>query len=133
PVQNAAGFPFRHRDLWGAFLVFAYALWALSGSTERATTGHHEKFRKGRIALIGAVLGAASGAGLLLLLPFWGSLIEHENLAKLCVLAWMLLAIAATLCGIIGASKLRRPAIVSALRLPFWILVAALLVKGMMD
>jgi len=117
----------------GPFLVLAYVLWSLSGLTELATAWGSCASRKGRIALIGAILGAGSAALLLLIGPFWSRLIEHEGLGALWAITGMLLAVAATLCGIIGSTKLRRSALVSVFLLPFWIFAAGLLVKGAMD
>ena len=115
------------------FLVLAYGLWSLNGSTELATTGYAGESKRGRIALAGAVLSTASAALLLLMLPFWDSLIERERLGTLWVITGMLTAAIATLCGIIGSSKLRRPAVISVFLLPFWLFAAGLLVKGVMD
>src|SRR5215470_12501338 len=117
------------------FLVFAYALWSLMDSTKMAKGRDSVSLdaKRARIALAGAVVGAASAALLLLILPFWDALLKHESLGELWVITGLLMATAAVLCGIIGKSQLRRPAIASVFLLPFWVFAAALLVKATMD
>jgi hypothetical protein len=94
--------------------VFAYALWSLSSSTELAERSRSER-RRSLIAFTGAILGVLSAALLLLLEPFWSSLVEHADLAIIWVISGMVLAGAATVCGIIGVSSLRRAALASVL------------------
>ena len=122
-------------ELFGVpFLVFAYALWSLMDSAEMVTRQDDSGNAKGaRIALAGAVLGTASAALLLLILPLWDALLKHERLEELWVITGLLMTTAAILCGIIGTSRLRRPAIVSVFLVPFWIFAAALLLKATMD
>jgi hypothetical protein len=115
------------------FLVFAYALWSLMGWTEAATRQDCGNAKRARIALAGAVLAVASAALLLLILPFWNALLKDERLGELWVITGLLMTTAAILCGIIGTSQLRRPAIVSFFLLPFWIFAAGLLLKATMD
>ena len=114
------------------FVVFAYALWSLSGSTELAERSRSER-RRSLIAFTGAILGVLSAALLLLLEPLWSSLVEHADLAIIWVISGMVLAGAATVCGIIGVSSLRRAALASVLLLPFWGCAAGLMVKAAMD
>ncbi len=75
----------------------------------------------------------ASAAMLVLLLPLWSFAIEHEKFAAAWVGAGMLMAAAATVCGIAGASRLRWPALASALLLPFWLFMAGFLLKAILD
>lgn len=117
----------------GPFLVFAYAFWSVSDWSGVAGTRGDRESRRLRIALTGAVLGGSSAALLLLVAPFWDALVMHEGLAKIWILTGMLTAIAAAVCGIGGASKLRVPALVSVMLLPFWLFAAGLLVKAVMD
>jgi hypothetical protein len=77
--------------------VFAYALWSLSSSTELAERSRSER-RRSLIAFTGAILGVLSAALLLLLEPFWSSLVEHADLAIIWVISGMVLAGAATVC-----------------------------------
>jgi len=121
-------------ELFGVpFLVFAYALWSLMGPTEMASGQDRGKSRGPRIAWAGAVLGATSAALLVLILPFWDVIVKHERLGALWLITGLLLTTAAILCGIIGTSRLRRPAILSVFLLPFWIFAGGLLVKATMD
>lgn len=121
-------------ELFGIpFLVFAYALWSLMGSAEIATRQDGDNAPRARIALTGAILGAASAALLLLIFPFWDVLVEREHLAELWIISGLLTTTAAILCGIIGSSQLRRSAILSIVLLPFWIFAAAFLAKAIMD
>ena len=115
------------------FLVFAYALWSLMDSTGMVSGQDSVNAKRARIALTGAVLGAASAALLLLILPFWDALLNHKRLGELWVITGLFMTTAAILCGILGTSRLRRPAIVSVFLLPFWIFAAGLLVKATMD
>lgn len=116
------------------FLVFVYSLLSLSGPTEIVSLSKSSAWtgRQG-IATKGAVLGAVSASLLLLMLPFWDALIVHEGWGATWVITGIITAAAATLCGIVGVSKLRGPAIVSAVLLPFWLFAAGLLVKATLD
>jgi len=120
--------------LFGApFGVFAYSLWSLTGCSELSVVSETIDLRRRKIALWGTMLSVASAALLLLLLPFWSTLVEHTHFGTIWVILGMVFAAAATMCGIIGSSKLRRAAVSSALLLPFWIFAAGLLVKASMD
>lgn len=115
------------------FLVFAYSVWLLSGGTELEETRSRNKARRSRVGLIGAILALLSAALLLLLEPFWISLVEHPDIGAIWVVLGMVLAVVATVCGIVGSSRLRRAALASILLLPFWVTAGGLLIKAIMD
>ncbi|HET9406576.1 MAG TPA: hypothetical protein VFO39_05025 [Candidatus Sulfotelmatobacter sp.] len=116
------------------FLVFAYSLWLLSGgASELEETGSRNEARRSRVGLIGAILALLSAALLLLLEPFWISLVEHPDIGAIWVVLGMVLAVVATVCGIVGSSRLRRAALASILLLPFWVTAGGLLIKAIMD
>jgi Na+-translocating ferredoxin:NAD+ oxidoreductase RnfA subunit len=85
------------------------------------------------MALAGSILGAASALLLLLLLRFWEMVVQHESMAQFWVGAGILMALVGTGCGILGTPRLRIPAILSGLLLPFWGFAAALLLKAALD
>lgn len=113
------------------FLILTFSLWSLSGHNE--LTPANRGSTRVRVALTGSVFGASSAALLLLLQPFWDLFVEHERVTEIWVIVGMALAVAATICGVIGLSRLRRSAIASALLLPFWLFAAGLLLKAALD
>ena len=111
------------------FLIFLYNLWSWITWSEVAA----EDSRRSGLAIQGLALGGASAAMLILLLPLWSFVIEHEKVAVFWVGAGVLMAAAATVCGIAGAPRLRRAALLSVILLPFWLFAAGLLLKAVMD
>ena len=89
--------------------------------------------RKRRLALAGLALGAASAAMLVLLLPLWAVAVEHSRWAACWIGSGMLMSAAAALCGLAGPARARRPALFSAVLLPFWLFSAGLLLKAALD
>jgi hypothetical protein len=115
----------------GPFLVLSYVVWSTRWS--EMSSGAAGDSPGNRMALLGAAAGTASSVLLLLLLPFWGFVVAHEPAGEFCVGAGAVLSVIAGVAGTFGSAKLRRPAIVSVLLLPFWLVVAVLLAKATMD
>lgn len=111
------------------FLLFLYHVWSWITWGELAS----EDSRRSRLAIHGSAMGGASAALLILLLPAWSFVVEHDKLAECWVGAGVLMAVAAAICGIVAAPKLRWPALSSVLLLPFWLFMAGYLVKAVMD
>jgi len=122
-VLEVFGVPF-------AFFVYAVSWWPY---WRGLATGRLLSGSRPRIAVIGSVLGAVSAGLFLLFLPFWNIAVEHQALREYWVIAGALTTIAASLCGIVGAPTLRRPALFSVCLLPFWYFLVALLLKAAMD
>lgn len=112
-------------------LVLVFIVWS-SGWKEITGETRELSFRN-RMALTAEAMGAASAALFVLLLPFWGVLVVHSSLAELWELAGVLTSLLAMACAMAGSPKRWRPAIASALLLPFWFAAAALFVKALMD
>lgn len=107
------------------YLVFAFIVWTARWEWRPGA--------RPRLAMLGAAAGGASAAMLLLLLPLWSVLVGRDALAAGWVIGGVALGLAATVCGIGGAPKLRRPALASVLLLPFWFFAAVLLLKASLD
>lgn|SRR5262249_30796467 len=114
------------------FVVLIYAITAFPNWKDISVAGAGMGLRH-RVAIVGSALGIASAALLLLLLPFWSVAIEHQVLAEYWVIAGILLATGAAFCGIFGAPKLRRPAVVTVVLIPFWSVLAIFLLKAVLD
>jgi len=114
------------------FGVLIYAITAFPNWKAIALAGGDVGLRH-RIAMVGSALGSASAALLLLLLPLWSVAIEHQALAEYWVITGVVMATGAALCGIVGAPKLRRPAVVTVVLIPFWFLLAIFLLKAVLD
>jgi hypothetical protein len=111
------------------FLLLLYDVWSWISWEELAA----QRSRRTRLALAGSMMGGASAAMLVLLLPIWEFAVQHEKLGASWVGTGMLMALAATVCGIAGASRLRWLALLSAILLPFWLFASALLLKALLD
>lgn len=129
-------------SIWGPpFLLLAYIArsWTRwrkldlpkAGSGARAT-----------IAVVGSLLAAGSAAFLILFRPLEDLLLNLAPLSfwdKLSpvlacwLLAGTLMSLGAVVCGIAGAPRLRRPALLSALLLPIWYAMALILIMAMHD
>lgn len=114
------------------FGVFIYTISSFSNWRALAAPAHEVGLRT-RLAIIGSVLGSASAALLLLSLTLWSTLVQHQVLEECWVVTGVVMAIAATFCGFLGVPKLRRPALLSVLLVPFWFVVAVFLVKAALD
>jgi len=114
------------------FVVFVYAVSFSSNWKGIAAAGREVGLRH-RIAILGSVLGSASAALLLLFLPLWSIAVDHPLLQDCWVVTGVAMAVVAAVCGMVGASKLRRPAMFSIALLPFWAVLAAFLLKAAMD
>ena len=114
------------------FCVFMYAITSFSSWRDTAAPADEIGLRH-RLAIIGSVLGSASAALLLLLLPFWTMAVEHQLLEDCWIITGAATAIGAVLCGIVGAPRWRRAALFSILLVPFWFVVTIFLVKAAMD
>ena len=111
------------------FVLLVYNVWSWMTWGEPAA----ENSRRSRLALAGLTMGAASAAMLVLLLPLWEIVVQHDRLAACWVGSGMLMSAAGTVCGIVGSPGLRRPAILSVFLLPFWLFAAGLLLKAVLD
>jgi hypothetical protein len=111
--------------------ILGYAIWFIS-RWKRLSVGATNATRV-RLALVGAVLGAISAALLVVLVPLWSVAVEHTRLQVAWVSAGVLMGLAAAVCGILGAARLRRPATSSLLLFPVWAAVAGLLLKATLD
>jgi len=114
------------------FGVFVYAVSSSFKWQGIAAVGDGVGLRH-RIAILGSVLGSASAALLLLFLPLWSIAVDHPLLQDCWLVAGVLMSVGAVLCGMVGAPKLRRPGLFSIALLPFWGVLATLLLKATMD
>jgi hypothetical protein len=118
----------------GVFAVpFALLVYPISLLLSCSHSNSDGRKPRARIALLGSVFASVSAFLLLLLSPCWSIVVGHELLGECWVAVGSLMAAAATICGIVGESPLRRPAVLSSLLLPFWYFLATLLLKVAMD
>lgn len=113
------------------FLIFVFMVWTGRWSNLRA--GSTGLTMRDRIAVAAEISGAIASGMFLLNLPLWILLASHESIAAAWLMAGTVMSVLAVLCALSGSPRLWRHAIASALLLPFWVVLAGLLVKSMMD
>ena len=85
------------------------------------------------IALAAEFTGTIASGMCLPNLPLWAFLASHDSFGEFWFITGVLTSIVTILCALAGSPRLWRHAIASALLLPFWIVLAGLLVKATMD
>jgi hypothetical protein len=113
------------------FLVLAFMVWTGRWSELRAR-GAAATVRE-KIAVAAEICGTIASGMFLLSLPLWIWLASHESFGSAWMIAGAMTSLVAVVCAGAGSPRLWRHAIASALLIPCWFILAALLAKAMMD
>ena len=114
------------------FLVFVFMVWRGRWSDLRARKEAGATLRE-KIGVAAEISGTIASGMLLFSLPLWIWLASHESVGSVWVIAGALTSVLAIVCAVAGSPRLWRHAIAAALLLPFWLILAGLLAKAMMD
>jgi hypothetical protein len=113
------------------FLIFVLTVW--TGRWSDLKAGSPSLTVREKISVAAEISGAIAPGMLLLNLPLWKLLASHESLGAAWLIAGVFSSILAIVCALAGSPRLWRHAIASALLIPFWVVLAGLLAKAMMD
>jgi hypothetical protein len=113
------------------FLVFAFMVWTGRWSDLRARNAGATVREK--IAVAAEISGTIASGMFLFTLPLWIWLASHEFFGSTWMIAGALTSMLAIVCAVAGSPRLWRHAIASGLLIPFWVTLAGLLAKAMMD
>ena len=113
------------------FVIFSFMVWTARWSDLKLRPGTLS--RREMIAAAGKISGTVASGMFLLNLPLWVLLAAHESFASGWLIAGTTISMLAILCALAGSPRLWRHAIASALLIPFWVTLAGLLAKALMD
>jgi len=113
------------------YLIFVFMVWTGRWSDLKARS--RSLTMREKIAVGAEIAGAIAPGMFLLNLPLWGLLASHESFGSAWLVAGAFSSVLAILCALAGSPRLWRHAIASALLVPFWVVLAGLLAKAMMD
>jgi hypothetical protein len=113
------------------FLIFVLTVW--TGRWSDLKAGSPGLTVREKISVAAEISGAIAPGMFLLNLPLWKLLASHESLGAAWLIAGVFSSILAIVCALAGSPRLWRHAIASALLIPFWVVLAGLLAKAMMD